>query len=94
MADEQPKPGPSTDKTPSTQQTTSEATKVTSAAQPQQVSPGQEGVQVGGLDYTENEDGTRDYPQQEPVKTTDNPTPQPEQVDAEAPQATNQPAGQ
>lgn len=35
--------------------------------------PSQEGVKVGGLVYTENEDGTRNYPDQKPVKTIDEP---------------------
>jgi hypothetical protein len=32
-----------------------------------------EGVQVGGLEYTENEDGTRNYPAQGPVDVVEEP---------------------
>lgn len=42
--------------------------KDVSAAQPTQVAPGGE--------YTENADGTRNYPNQKPVQTTDEPAKQ------------------
>jgi hypothetical protein len=63
-------------------------------ASQEQPAEAQEGVKVGGLSYTTNDDGTRSYSDQEPVETVDDPTPQPEQVQAEAPQQTDQPVGQ
>lgn len=82
--DPQPSPKP---------QSTQDPNKDTSAAQPMQVAPDNSGVQTGGLKYTENEDGTRDYPDQKPVKTIDDPTPTPE---VQAPAAANPeaPSGQ
>jgi hypothetical protein len=74
-------------------------------AQPEAVTPGadsstqsdqsegesdQEGVQVGGLAYVPNLDGTRHYQQQEPVETEDDPTPTP----AEDPNSTPDPVAE
>jgi hypothetical protein len=54
-----------------------------------------EGVKVGGLEYTENPDGTRHYPEQEPVETTGDPTPTPQIItDAQPPQNTSDSVGQ
>lgn len=54
-----------------------------------------EGVKVGGLEYTENPDGTRHYPEQEPVETTGDPTPTPRVItDAQPPQNTSDSVGQ
>lgn len=70
--------------------------KDSSPAAPTQVAPGDDGVQVGGLKYTTNVDGTRNYPDQKPVKTQDDPTPQPEtksETSADEPKPTDAPAG-
>lgn len=88
-----PQPDPSAD--PNTDQSLDQAKDSSPAAQ-ETVAPDNSGVQVGGLKYTENADGTRTYPDQKPVETVDDPTPLPEtptETSPDAPKATDAPVG-